>query len=96
MAERQERKRVASVIWELTLLLFNCRCAYCKVGAPTCREHVVNSLGNDLGNIVPACMTCNSKKQNKPCANWMRSIGLDVEEFDRTRAAIARLQSLFP
>ena len=43
------------------------RCAYCGQAKPLTRDHVVpiSKGGTDyIGNIVPACRQCNSKKNN--------------------------------
>lgn len=48
-------------------------CAYCGVEAEMTMDHVVPvSRGgvNTIGNILPACLTCNSSKSNKLLVEW--------------------------
>lgn len=55
---------------------FDHRCAYCGCGGDLEVEHVVPiSKGGEhhLGNIVPACHTCNSNKGRKDALQWYRS-----------------------
>jgi len=53
----------------------NC-CAYCGGAGDMEIEHVdpINNGGpHDIGNIVPACSTCNTSKKEKEVESWYRS-----------------------
>jgi len=53
----------------------NC-CAYCGGAGDMEIEHVdpINNGGpHDIGNIVPACSTCNTSKKEKEMESWYRS-----------------------
>ena len=53
----------------------NC-CAYCGASGDMEIEHVdpINNGGpHDIGNIVPACSTCNTSKKEKEMESWYRS-----------------------
>lgn len=56
--------------------LFNNRCAYCEALGDLHIEHVVPiSKGGThaLGNIVPACSTCNFSKRDKEVEQWYKA-----------------------
>jgi 5-methylcytosine-specific restriction endonuclease McrA len=43
-------------------------CYYCKVNKATSIDHIIpisRGGSNDINNLVPACISCNSKKGNK-------------------------------
>jgi 5-methylcytosine-specific restriction endonuclease McrA len=53
----------------------NC-CAYCGASGDMEIEHVdpiSNGGPHDIGNIVPACPTCNTSKKEKEMETWYRS-----------------------
>lgn len=53
--------------WQAILQVYNNRCAYCGASAKLTQDHVIPvSLGGPytIWNIVPACLSCNSKKGN--------------------------------
>lgn len=53
----------------------NC-CAYCGGGGDMEIEHVdpISKGGlHDIGNIVPACSSCNTSKRNHPMEKWYRA-----------------------
>lgn len=55
---------------------FNNCCAYCGVDGDMQIEHVVAISKNgahDIGNIVPACMSCNFSKRSKPMEEWYKN-----------------------
>ncbi|MYR07399.1 HNH endonuclease [Gordonia sp. SID5947] len=62
-------------------------CAYCgRSGVPLQRDCVQPlSVGGryTVGNIVPACRSCNASKCNAEVTGWMRRKGLDEEAFLR-------------
>jgi 5-methylcytosine-specific restriction endonuclease McrA len=49
-------------------------CAYCNQKRPLTADHVVPLIAggsNNIDNIVPACKSCNSSKQDTPLLMWM-------------------------
>lgn len=63
-------------------------CVYCGFEAETW-DHLVglvkdlelHGFGHQLGNLVPCCKTCNSKKGNRDWQNFLRSRVTDDEEY---------------
>jgi 5-methylcytosine-specific restriction endonuclease McrA len=55
--------------WDARLLEFNGRCAYClNPFDKLTQDHLLplaRGGSNDIGNIVPACTSCNSKKNSR-------------------------------
>ena len=52
--------------WEAKKEQYNNRCFYCGKASKLTKDHVIPiSLGgtDDIDNIVPACLSCNSRKQ---------------------------------
>lgn len=85
-AERRQhahaRKRgvapIAAIGQEYLLEKFGGVCAYCRVRPATTWDHIepVSAGGETVpGNIVPACMTCNSSKSDRDLFNWMQRKG---------------------
>lgn len=80
MLQQMRRARVAGLEsaftehdWTLCLEWFERRCAYCGAGGDLHQEHVVpvGSGGPYVPwNIVPACLSCNSSKHDKPLDEW--------------------------
>lgn len=72
-------------------------CVYCKAPAETW-DHLgalvlksrPSGLGHTIGNLVPACKPCNSKRGNKPWESWMKARGCDARSIARVRAYHAR------
>ena len=61
--------------WHRCLEFFN-GCAYCGSTQNICQDHFfpLNSGGTyTLDNILPACKSCNSRKQDKEPSNWIDS-----------------------
>lgn len=55
---------------------FNNCCAYCGTDGDMQIEHVVPISKNgahDIGNIVPACMSCNFSKRSKDMEDWYKN-----------------------
>lgn len=62
-AEWVERQRV-----------FGHRCAYCRDAGPLTRDHVVpiaRGGANDIDNILPACSSCNRRKNTRTAAQFL-------------------------
>lgn len=58
--------------WQAVLAEFGGGCAYCPATAET-KDHVVplaSGGSHDISNIVPACRSCNSSKQDKKLIVW--------------------------
>lgn len=74
--------------WQATKDYFEHRCAYCGIEGELVIEHAIpinkERLGEHrLGNLVPACKSCNAKKANQ-----------DFREFlTHTPKAIARIEA---
>lgn len=85
-----------------TLLLqrwaeFGHRCAYCRASGDLQIEHVIPiSKGgtNDLGNIVPACRSCNSSKRSRDAHEWFAmQTFYDRRRWERIVEALAKFQA---
>lgn len=60
------------------MMIFDGQCAYCCTREATTFDHIepVKRGGQTRpGNIVPACLTCNSSKRDRDAAEWMRAKG---------------------
>lgn len=90
-AQRRRTKRMAQVAHDLSdaqwaaLLAAWEGCAYCGgAGVPLQRDCVLPiSRGGryTVGNVVPACRSCNASKCNAEVTGWMRRKGLDEPAF---------------
>jgi hypothetical protein len=74
----KENKRVFDFTeqdWEDVVVAFGGKCAYCQRNSKLTRDHFnpVTMLGGDTvpGNIVPACLSCNSSKGNRVTFLWV-------------------------
>lgn len=59
--------------WKRLCQRFGHRCAYCGEQKPLTMDHVVPVIRggrNTIGNILPACMTCNCRKQGRFIMEW--------------------------
>lgn len=63
--------------WEVCKSYFNNRCAYCgSEDKKLTQDHVIPLSKNGeytINNIVPCCLSCNSKKSNKDLLEWYAS-----------------------
>jgi len=60
--------------WRSVLLAFGERCVYCGVGGRLAMEHLTpTSKGgaHALGNVAPACKSCNSRKKDKTLEDFV-------------------------
>lgn len=65
------------------------KCIYCGTGEARTWDHLIpivkaskpNGPGHQIGNLVPACKDCNSRKRNKDWREFLISESLD--EIDR-------------
>jgi hypothetical protein len=58
---------------------FGGKCAYCRVAGATTWDHIVpiSRRGRTTpGNVVPACVSCNSSKKDQDVWEWMEERGL--------------------
>jgi len=64
----------ANVIWEDIKAFYGYKCAYCgRKTSHLTKDHIIaiSKGGRDtMGNIVPACSTCNHKKNARDLLNW--------------------------
>ena len=77
MRYRSKKKQLPSTLtaeqWNKAKNHFNNRCAYCNGELPLTREHFlpVNKDGEFThNNIIPACKSCNSSKQDSDFFTW--------------------------
>lgn len=59
-------------------------CSYCNQEVETVLDHVipVNSGGKDsMDNIVPACQTCNSSKNDENVLKWCKENGIALDRI---------------
>jgi len=84
LANRRRRARLRSASgeisqrdWRRVVHIYRERCAYCESPAPLTMDHVIPlSRGgtHSIGNIVPACRSCNASKKHLLLADWRRRI----------------------
>ena len=61
--------------WAVILSAYRNKCAYCGVGGPLTKDHVIplkKGGAHVMANIVPACRSCNSRKADKPAPKPVR------------------------
>lgn len=59
--------------WLRLQIRFDYRCAYCGIRAPLSMDHVVPIVRggtHSVGNILPACTSCNCHKQARFITEW--------------------------
>lgn len=60
-------------------------CAYCDSPATSLQKDCVQALSRGgrytLGNVVPACASCNASKCNAEVTGWLRRKKLDEKAF---------------
>lgn len=76
-SSRQHRaKRTRELAQSRRLQLFQGMCAYCGINKATTWDHLVPRTKGGLtveGNLVPACIPCNSSKGDSEVLNWLQS-----------------------
>ncbi len=69
-------------------------CAYCQVEGPALQRDCVMPISRGgrytLGNVVPACASCNASKHNDEVTGWLRRKRLDERAFLLRHATILR------
>lgn len=91
MSERaKNEKPMSDEEWYKTLKYFDFKCAYCGArlleGNKLEKEHLTalcHGGMTKLGNIIPACRSCNASKHDKNWQTWY----LQQPFYDRTRYA---------
>lgn len=76
--------------WRRLLARFHGRCAYCGARA-TARDHVipVSRGGSDaIGNILPACTTCNVSKYDLLLVEWRHGYARNRSRDGRFKARV--------
>jgi hypothetical protein len=76
------------------------RCAYCGGEAETwdhihatVRDKKFSGHGHRIGNLLPCCKTCNSKKGNKDWRTFLRTLRNDARRNEREACIDAYLKS---
>ena len=81
-----------SLEWEKCLEYFNNRCAYCGAETNMTQDHVVpisKGGGYTKQNIIPACRSCNSSKNNSYMETWYKEKDFFTQErLDRIKEYI--------
>jgi hypothetical protein len=70
-------------------------CAYCGAANVPLQRDCVQPIAwggrYTLGNVVPACRSCNASKCNQEVTRWMRRHRFDERSFLRRRLEITAL-----
>ncbi|MCR3752049.1 HNH endonuclease [Lentzea californiensis] len=90
-AARKRKKRMARVVHDLTDAQWDALktswggCAYCAAPAGSLQKDCVQAISRGgrytLGNVVPACGSCNASKCNAEVTGWLRRKKLDERTF---------------
>ena len=83
---------VSSRDWAGICTRFNNRCFYCESEGVMTMDHVVPvSRGgrHSIGNLVPACKTCNSSKRDRTIMEWRLKLPSPRQRSERERDARA-------
>lgn len=97
---RRRRRRVALADNDLTdqqwhdlMEAWGC-CAYCGAEEPALQKDTMLPISRGgrytVGNVVPACRSCNASKCNSELTTWMRRKKLDEKAFLVRQYAIAQ------
>lgn len=88
---RKRRRRVAAAGNDLTAAQWQALleawlvCAYCGADGVALQRDCVLPISRGgrytLGNVVPACRSCNASKSNDEVTSWMRRRRLDEPSF---------------
>jgi 5-methylcytosine-specific restriction endonuclease McrA len=89
-AARKRKKRMARVLHDLTDAQWDALkaswggCAYCGADGSLqkdCLQAISRGGRYTLGNVVPACGSCNASKCNAEVTGWLRRKKLDERGF---------------
>ena len=98
---KRRRRRVALADNDLTapewadlVAAWGGSCAYCGTTTPELQRDCVLPISRGgrytLGNVVPACASCNASKHNDEVTGWLRRKKLDERAFLVRHATILR------
>ncbi|GAA1628780.1 hypothetical protein GCM10009805_23920 [Leucobacter chromiireducens subsp. solipictus] len=83
--------------WAILLDAWGC-CAYCQGTGPALQRDCVQPISRGgrytIGNVVPACASCNASKHNSEVTSWLRRKKFDERAFLLRHATI--LQQIVP
>ena len=71
--------------WLALLASYHGKCVYCGKHATT-QDHIdplSRNGSNDIDNIAPACVSCNSSKKTKPLLVWMLTRYIRTEQKEK-------------
>jgi 5-methylcytosine-specific restriction endonuclease McrA len=74
---KSERKLFSHDDWQSILRQYHLSCAYCGCGGNLTMDHVVPLIRggrHSVGNIIPACRSCNSSKGGKFIIEWYEKL----------------------
>lgn len=95
-SNRRARKRAASTFrvtprdWDRLVSRYQGRCAYCDTGGQMTMDHVIpiaRGGGHRIGNLVPACETCNKSKGPLLLIEWRYRLAVEAEKARRVSDA---------
>lgn len=69
-----DRRLVTAKDWRRLCARYDNRCAYCKAGALLTMDHIIPLIGGGrhaIGNLIPACGSCNSSKNSRLLVEWV-------------------------
>jgi HNH endonuclease. len=82
--------------WKDVVLEFGGRCAYCCKKAKLTKDHYIplsHPSGDTIpGNIVPACLSCNSSKIDKSPMYWVEE-KFGVDRLDEIQEILTRVRN---
>ena len=70
-----DTREVPARDWNRLVALYDGMCAYCRDNPWEHRDHIIPlSRGgrHSIGNLLPACATCNTKKKDRLNVEWIR------------------------
>jgi len=73
---------VSAKDWRRLCERFGNRCAYCAGPGPLAQDHIIPLVRggrHSIGNLLPACKPCNSRKGSKLLVEWQRFTRLVAE-----------------
>ena len=71
-----DRRKISSKDWDSVLFHYRNCCAYCGSNKDLTMDHVVplyRGGRHSIGNLVPACMSCNISKGTKLIVEWRKT-----------------------
>lgn len=92
LGERARREgaepRLTREEWDAVLSHFGQACAYCGAGGRLTLDHMVplrRGGTHDVENVVPACLSCNSRKHTKTPLEWFLECAAPTTPGERAR-----------